>query len=377
MTDPMIPQNRTGARYASRHDSIPNETVGQFHSQIDALFCQGIVYDILYWTSVVFIGRSMELRELISFYHVARVRSVSKAARTLELGQPTVTTHLRKLEAEFGITLFDRIKRPIQLTSEGLTLLELVTPVVTSIDALKTQMDYAERRGSFVVGAYPDLVTHHLPSGIQRFRDDYPEVRIRLLARSYNPLIQLVRSGEIDLAFCSSPPADDSTLEFKELFKYNTILMTPPGHELLNGQPIGLEDIAGFPLILPAPESQLRQRVEQAFKARGLTPDVVLALDDTESMKRYVEIGMGVGIGADFTLHADDHHRFGVVRLEHLFPGAVIGVCTLKGKFAGQAVRNFIEMMSDQIRGFHAELWSWNEENPVRTGIAEAGFKDN
>ena len=68
------------------------------------------------------------------------------------MGQPTVTTHLRKLEDEFGITLFDRIKRPIQLTSEGVTLLELVTPVVTSVDALKTQMDYSERRGSFVVG---------------------------------------------------------------------------------------------------------------------------------------------------------------------------------------------------------------------------------
>jgi LysR family cys regulon transcriptional activator len=319
----------------------------------------------------------MELRELISFYHVARVRSVSKAARTLDLGQPTVTTHLRKLEDEFGITLFDRIKRPIQLTSEGLTLLELVTPVVTSIDTLKTQMDYAERRGSFVVGAYPDLVTHHLPAGIQRFRDDYPDVRIRLLARSYNPLIQLVRSGEIDLAFCSSPPADDSSLEFKELFKYNTVLMTPPGHELLNGQPIGLEDIVRFPLILPAPESQIRQRVEQAFKAHGLTPDVVLALDDTESMKRYVEIGMGIGIGADFTLHAEDHHRFGVVRLDHLFPGSVIGVCTLKGKFAGQAVRNFVEMLSDQIRGYHSELWSWYDENPVRPGLAKVGSKDD
>ena len=319
----------------------------------------------------------MELRELISFYHVARVRSVSKAARTLELGQPTVTTHLRKLEDEFGITLFDRIKRPIQLTSEGITLLELVTPVVTSVDALKTQMDYAERRGSFVVGAYPDLVTHHLPAGIQRFRQDYPDVRIRLLARSYNPLIQLVRSGEIDLAFCSSPPPDDASLEFKDLFKYNTVLMTPPGHELLNGkQPVGLEEIAAFPLILPAPESQLRQRVEQAFKNRGLTADVVLALDDTESMKRYVEIGMGVGIGSDFTLHSEDHHRFGVHRLDHIFPSSVIGVCTLKGKFAGQAVRNFIEMMSDQIRGFHAELWSWEAENDAGNKLAEVGSKD-
>ena len=69
----------------------------------------------------------MELRQLISFYHVARLRSVSKAARALEVGQPTVTTHLLKLEDEFGVTLFDRIKRPIQLTSEGVTLLELVS----------------------------------------------------------------------------------------------------------------------------------------------------------------------------------------------------------------------------------------------------------
>jgi DNA-binding transcriptional LysR family regulator len=146
---------------------------------------------------------------------------------------------------------------------------------------------------------------------------------------------------------------------------------------LLNGGPVALEDIAAFPLILPAPESQLRQRVEQAFKNRGLNPDVVLALDDTGSMKRYVEIGMGVGIGNDFTLHAEDHRRFGVARLDHLFPSSVIGVCTLKGKFAGQAVSNFIEMMSDQIRGFHAELWSWDEENAVGSGLAEVGSKDD
>ena len=94
------------------------------------------------------------------------------------------------------------------------------------------------------------------------------------------------------------------------------------------------------------------------MKSRKLVADVVLALDDTESMKRYVEIGMGIAIGSDFTLHPDDHHRFGVVRLDHLFTGSVIGVCTLKGKFAGQAVRNFVEVMSEQIRGFHANIRS-------------------
>jgi len=157
----------------------------------------------------------------------------------------------------------------------------------------------------------------------------------------------------------------------------NTVLLTPPGHELLHGGPLKLEDLVSWPLILTAPESLLRQRVEQAFKSRGLTPDVVLALDDTESMKRYVEIGMGISVGSDFTLHAEDHHRFGVVRLDHIFPSSVIGVCTLKGKFAGQVVRSFIEMMSDEIRGFHAELWSWDGENPTTSGLGEVGSKND
>ena len=300
----------------------------------------------------------MELRELVSFYHVARLRSVSKAARTLELGQPTVTTHLRKLEAEFGITLFDRIKRPIQLTSEGVTLQALVTPVVEAVDTLKTRMDYAEHLGSFVVGAYPDLVMHHLPRGIQAFRAQFPEVRIRLMPRLYSSLIQLVKSGELDLAFCSPPPADEPSLEFQELFQYNVVLMTPPGHALLEQHPVQLREIAEWPLILSSPESLTRQKVEQALKSEGINYEVVLAMDDTESIKRYVEIGMGLAITSDFTLHPEDHDKLGVVQLDHIFPSSVIGICTLKGKFLGRSLRNFIDAMSDHLRDYQAEIWN-------------------
>ena len=304
----------------------------------------------------------MELRQLISFYHVAQLRSVSKAARTLELGQPTVTTHLRKLEDEFGIVLFDRIKRPIQLTSEGSILLELVNPVVQAVDTLKTQMDYSERRGSFVVGAYPDLVMHHLPKGIQVFSNTYPDVRIQLMARPYVPLLRLVKSGEIDLAFCAPPPIDDPSLEFHELFKFDVVLMTPLDHPLLQKTNVSLSDLSPWPLILSGPESLTRQKVEQELRSQGVIWDVVLSLDDTESIKRYVETGMGVAVCADFTLHQQDHDRLGVVRLDHIFESSVIGVCTLKGKFLGQAVRNFIEILSDEMRGFHADLGGW--DNP-------------
>ena len=314
----------------------------------------------------------MELREVTSFYHVAHLRSVSKAARKLELGQPTVTTHLRKLESEFGITLFDRIKRPIQLTSEGTSFLGLITPIVESVDTLKIQMDYPERRGSFVVGAYPDLVMHHLPKPIQSFTSQYPEVHLRLVARPYLPLIQMVKSGELDLALTSPPPPDEASLEFTELFQYNVVLMTPPGHPLLRRQPIQLSDTSAWPLILAGPESQTRRRVEQELKDQGVAYDIVLEMDNTELIKRYVEIGMGVAIGSDFTLHPEDHYKLGVVRMDHIFPSSVIGVCTLKGKFMGRAVRNFVETLIQDLKGIHPEMEGWDDEGRASGNLATA-----
>ena len=318
----------------------------------------------------------MELRELVSFYHVARLRSVSKAARALELGQPTVTTHLRKLEDEFGVTLFDRIKRPIQVTSEGSTLLELVTPVVEAVDTLKTQMNYVERRGSFVVGAYHDLLMHHLPKSIQSFNTQFPDVRLRLLARPYLNLIQLVKSGEVDLAVCAPPPPDEPSLEFIKLFQYHVVLLTPPDHPLLDQDVIELKDIAAWPMILPGPGSITRQKVEQALKGNGITFDVILAMDDSDSIKRYVEIGMGVAVGNDFTLHPEDHDRLGVVRLGHLFDSSEIGICTLKGKFLGRAVRNFMDTMSDDLQGFRPEPWAWQEVGTGPVQLASVASND-
>ncbi len=320
----------------------------------------------------------MELREIISFYHVARLHSVSKAARKLELGQPTVTTHLRKLEDEFGITLFDRIKRPIQLTSEGSIFLELITPIVESVDTLKTQMDYTERRGSLHIGAYPDVVTHHLPKPIQSYLDFYPDVRLQLTARPYTTLIQLVKSGELDLAITSPPPADEPSLEFFKLFDYKVALLTPPGHQLLQKHPIDLEDIANWPLILSSPESLTRRNLEQAFKDNGIRFDVVLAVDHAESVKQYVEIGMGVAVGNDFTLHPEDHNKLGVVSLEHIFPSNVLGVCTLRGKFLGRAVRNFMDTLVKHLSDFHIHLEEWEPEVKVSTegrngGVVQIG----
>ena len=141
------------------------------------------------------------------------------------------------------------------------------------------------------------------------------------------------------------------------------VLITEPSHELLQRDPIAIEDMARFPLILNSPESLSRRRVEQKLRQGSVSYDVVLEMDNTEMIKRYVAIGMGIAIVSDFTLHPEDHDRLAVVRLDHIFPSANIGVCTLKGKFHGRGVRNFINTLSENLSGFHADLWDWDVDH--------------
>ena len=289
----------------------------------------------------------MQTQHIVSFYHVARLRSITKAADIQGLAQPTVTSHLKKLEEELGFSLFDRIKRPIMLTSDGAAVLEMIGPIVNGLTALKTHAESQGREGSLTIAAYADLVLHYLPQVIQRFRTEYPNVHVRLLARHHGEMIQMARSGEVDLALSTTQNVPDPSLDFVDLFTSSTMMLTPPGHELLERQPVRLEDIAKWPLILYGPNTILRTQLERAFREQGLDYEIVMEMDNVEYAKRYVRIGMGISFCSNLSLEPEDYNTLGIADVDHLFSNVTIGMYTLKGKFQGTAVRNFI----DSLRG--------------------------
>ena len=289
----------------------------------------------------------MQTQHIVSFYHVARLRSITKAADIQGLAQPTVTSHLKKLEEELGFSLFDRIKRPIMLTPDGAAVLEMIGPIVNGLSALKIHADSQGRDVSLTIAAYADLVLHYLPQVIQRFRTEYPNVHIRLLARHHSEMIQMARSGEVDLALSTTQNVLDSSLDFMDLFTSSTMMLTPLGHELLEQQPVRLEDISKWPLILYGPNTILRTRLERAFREQGLDCEMVMEMDNVEYAKRYVRIGMGISFCSNLSLEPEDYDTLGIADVDHLFSNVTIGMYTLKGKFQGTSVRNFI----DSLRG--------------------------
>ena len=100
-------------------------------------------------------------------------------------------------------------------------------------------------------------------------------------------------------------------------------------------------------MILYGPNAILRTRLERAFREQGLDYEMVMEMDNVEYAKRYVRIGMGISFCSNLSLEPEDYDTLGIADVDHLFSNVTIGMYTLKGKFQGTSVRNFI----DSLRG--------------------------
>ena len=295
----------------------------------------------------------MEIRELRSFCAAARLRSISRAAEELKIGQPTVTTHIKKLESELNSTLFDRVRRPIQLTLAGKRLAELATPLVEGIDALAETASEAEERGPVVLAATPDIIPHTLLRVVRVFLDRHPHIHLTVKSATRAEVSDIVANGEADMGIVQHYDRDEA-FEFEALFLYERVLITPLGHPLLESPISSLEKIAGFPLILMGEGTHTRDILESELKRRGVSYEIVVDLDSMDMIKRYVALGMGVSVGPRLAIDPEDHDILGVVSLAHILPVEQGGILTLKGKSMSTPARHFMTVMRDALANSRA-----------------------
>ena len=283
----------------------------------------------------------MELRQLRSFCMAAKLRSISKAAEQLGCGQPTVTTHVKKLEEELGTVLFDRVRRPIQLTSAGAALAKLAAPLVEGIDALAASAAQAADEGPISVAATYDIIPHVLLQAVKGFQSTHPHVHLRIRSGHRDDVVRMVREREVDFGVVPGPERSQD-LDFQGLFRYERVLITPLGHPLLQRPLESLSEISQYPLILMERRTYTRVMLETEFQRRDLAYEVVMELDSMDIIKRYVALGMGISVGPRLAIEADDLNELGVVGLNHLLPVEQAGIVTLPGRALSAPARQFI-----------------------------------
>ena len=286
----------------------------------------------------------MELRELKSFVMTARYNSVSKAAEELGLGQPTVTTHIKKLEKELSMVLFDRVTRPIRMTLWGKTILELVEPLLDGIEMLAVRTSEAEERGPVTIAATPDIIPHTLLRVVRVFNNLYPNVFLKIQSAPTVGIINMIKTGEIDAGIIQL-----EDLNFEGLFLYERVLIAPKGHELLTRPIESLDVISEYPLILMASPSHTREVLESQLQKSGRKYEVIMELDSLDMIKKYVALGMGISVGPKLAIEESDLDKLGIVSLANFLPVNQAGVVTLPGKNLSSPAEKFLKVMRDTL----------------------------
>jgi len=244
----------------------------------------------------------MKLQQLRYVCEVARHNlNLSTAAEALFTSQPGVSREVRNLEEELGVDIFVRHgKRVVSVTEPGQAILEIAGRVLGDIENLKqVGQDFTQRdKGELTIATTHTYARYVLPQVLQRFSQQYPAVRVSLRQGSPDQSWDVVKSGEADIAVSTEPTKAPDHVVMLPCCGCERAVLVPHGHPLLKVKKLTVEAIAAYPIITYDSTFGGQSKFYRAFAEKGLEPNVVLTAIDSDVIKTYVELGMGVGIVA-------------------------------------------------------------------------------
>lgn len=237
------------------------------------------------------------LQRLEGFYWVARTGGYARAARAFPypITQPAVHQQVKKLEAELGVTLFERLaKDRVALTAAGRALFDVVGPFYERLPALVRSLRAGEYGGELAIRAAPMFLRQLLPPWIRRVQRRRPEVRIHL-QETLAPDVEALRRGDADLLVdhLAEIPDDVATLRVATMRPF---VVLPAGHALARRKRLSLAALAEEAFVGYSP-GDLGQELQLAALARhGVTPQRMLTASSADAILGFVESGLGYSL---------------------------------------------------------------------------------
>jgi len=238
----------------------------------------------------------MDLSELQVFLTVAREGSFSRAAERLFRTQPAVSLAIRKLEEDLGQRLFVRGARPVRLTDAGTLLKDYAERLINLRDEVKKGLSELEglHRGELSLGVNESSI-HALMPAIAKFRERHPGVQIRVHRMFSRDIPHEVLNYRLHLGAVSYVPRDPQLLA-TEILKDELTLVVPPKHPLAKRREVDVADLGGESFVAHIVESPFRRRVIELFARHRTVLNMPTEMPTIESIKRFVQMGMGVAI---------------------------------------------------------------------------------
>jgi LysR family cys regulon transcriptional activator len=280
---------------------------------------------------------------------VRRNFNLTEAAAALFTSQSGVSKHIKDLEDELGIELFVRKgKRLLGLTEPGGELVHIVERMLLDARNIKGVADQFRKRdeGQLTIATTHTQARYTLPRVVVEFRRLFPKVHLALQQGSPTEIAAMLQLGEADIGVATETLGGVPALASFPFYSWHHALIVPKGHPLAGRCAPTLEAIAEYPLITYHEGFTGRERVDQAFAAAGLSPDVVMSALDADVIKTYVALGLGVGLIASMAYDPARDDPLQLVQTPHLFAQNVTQIAVRRGRYLRGFAYRFIELCS-------------------------------
>jgi len=251
---------------------------------------------------------TLDSRQLHAFSALARRGSFTLAAKDLFLTQSAVSHAIKALEDDLGCRLLDRVGRRVLLTQAGEQFLRHTEKILREMETARAGLDTLTKwgHGRLRVGASTTACQHILPTVLREFRQSYPKCVIRIEPGDHGQQLELLRSGQIDLAVIIEPPGSALTeFTFTPLFQDELRFLVAPLHPWAKLGRAPREMIESETLVLYNKTSHTFRLVNEYFREDKITLTNTIELGSMEAIKELVKIGIGVGVLAPWIARAE------------------------------------------------------------------------
>jgi DNA-binding transcriptional LysR family regulator len=237
------------------------------------------------------------LADLRAFVAVGEVQSFAAAAQTLHLSQPALSRRISHLEDTLEVHLIDRTTRSVELTRLGQRFLGEVRSIIEDLDRSVGGLQEAAqlRAGEVTIGCMFSAVHHYLPAVIRTFREQHPNVMVRIVEDGAGAVLASVKTGEADFAV-NYTGMQDAEVEFTPLLKEPFVLACPAGHPLTRRLSVGWEELADYPYALVSQSNGNRLLIDQALAEVSTRPSPICEFRHVSTLIGFVENGLGVAV---------------------------------------------------------------------------------
>ncbi len=295
----------------------------------------------------------MNLQRLIYLREIARRElNLTAAAQALHTSQPGVSRQILELEEELGIQIFVRKgRRLVAITEPGQRVLAIAERVLMDIGNLQqVAADYrTEDSGSLVIATTHTQARYKLPPVIRAFRERYPQVTITLRQGAPEQVAAQVRAGDADLGMASESLEHAEGVISVPCYQWTHVAVAPHDHPIALAAELTLELLAQYPLLTYDMAFTGRDAINRAFQARGLQPTVAISALDSDVVKTYVKLGMGVGLLAGIAY--EPHNDSSLVAREcgHLFGTRTTRIALSERRLPRSYVFSLIQQLAPDL----------------------------